>query len=136
MLLLVFPRNLDDSKLFALSESPVKQTTPQTKHTMSASNDATTSTAQRVIRSLVKSLALFCLLVLSGLPAFAQVADLAVSKIGLPQPVGAFSNLTYTVTVTNAGPNDATAVVLTDTLPPETAYVSDSSGCVVASGVV
>jgi uncharacterized repeat protein (TIGR01451 family) len=44
------------------------------------------------------------------------VADLAVTKTATPNPVFVGNNLTYNLTVSNAGPNDATGVVLTDTI--------------------
>ena len=52
-------------------------------------------------------------LVLLALPN----TDLAVGKNDTPDPVNAGENITYTVTVTNNGPSDATGLVLTDTLP-------------------
>jgi len=57
------------------------------------------------------------------------LADLAVIKSDNPDPVLAGNNLTYTITVTNAGPNDATSVILTDTLPSGVTFVSASPGC-------
>jgi uncharacterized repeat protein (TIGR01451 family) len=44
------------------------------------------------------------------------VADLVVTKTATPNPVFVGNNLTYNLTVSNAGPNDATGVVLTDTI--------------------
>jgi len=44
-------------------------------------------------------------------------ADLSVSKSDSPDPMIAGSNLTYTITVTNAGPSDAISVTVTDVLP-------------------
>ena len=38
------------------------------------------------------------------------------------------SQLTYTITVTNAGPSTADAVTVTDTLPAGTSYVSGVNG--------
>ena len=52
------------------------------------------------------------------------MADLAVTKTGLPDPVLVGSNLTYTVTVTNNGPNNASNVMVTDTLPANVTFVS------------
>ena len=55
-------------------------------------------------------------------------ADLSISKIASPNPTEAGQTLTYSVTVSNAGPFDATNVVVTDTLPAGTTFIS-TSGC-------
>jgi uncharacterized repeat protein (TIGR01451 family) len=54
----------------------------------------------------------------------ASVADIQVQKtVDVPAPlVGA--NVTFTITVANAGPSQATNVVVTDLLPPGLAFVS------------
>jgi uncharacterized repeat protein (TIGR01451 family) len=52
-------------------------------------------------------------------------ADLGVTKTG-PAAALAGSNVTYTITVTNSGPSDAASVTLTDVLPPNTTFVSES----------
>ncbi|MBI1918453.1 MAG: DUF4394 domain-containing protein, partial [Planctomycetes bacterium] len=51
-------------------------------------------------------------------------ADLAVTKTDSPDPVVAGTNLTYTITVSNAGPSDAQNVVLSDAVPANTTFVS------------
>jgi uncharacterized repeat protein (TIGR01451 family) len=50
-------------------------------------------------------------------------ADMAVTMTG-PSSVTAGTNATYTITITNNGPNAATGVVLTDTLPASSGFVS------------
>jgi uncharacterized repeat protein (TIGR01451 family) len=52
-------------------------------------------------------------------------ADLSITKSGIESPPG---TVVYTLTVGNAGPVDATNVVVTDPLPAELAYVSDDCG--------
>ncbi len=64
-----------------------------------------------------------------------QMADVMTTKIG-PASVYGTSNLTYTITVTNLGPNDATNVIVSDLLPTNVTFVSASSGGTNGSGVV
>ena len=54
-------------------------------------------------------------------------SDLSVGKQDSPDPVAMGSSLTYTITVTNHGPEDATAVSITDSLPAGVAFVSAGS---------
>ncbi len=56
------------------------------------------------------------------------VADLQITKSDSADPVIGGSSLTYTLTVTNNGPDDATGVVVTDMLPAGVSYVSDTCG--------
>lgn len=52
------------------------------------------------------------------------ISDVQVTKTGSPSPVNVGTALTYTITVTNAGPNDAPDAVVTDTIPPTTTLQS------------
>jgi uncharacterized repeat protein (TIGR01451 family) len=69
--------------------------------------------------------------VANGIPSLPvqvnAIADLSITKVDSPDPVVAGNNLTYTVTVTNNGPDTATSVIVTDNLPAETTFVSCSS---------
>ena len=60
----------------------------------------------------------------------AKEADLSITKSDSPDPViaGGGNTIIYTVTVNNAGPSDASGVVVTDTLPAGVTFVS-TSGC-------
>ena len=49
---------------------------------------------------------------------------LGVTKTDSPDPVTVGASLIYTVTVTNSGPDTATGVVVTDTLPAGATFVS------------
>src|SRR2546426_895241 len=51
-------------------------------------------------------------------------ADVSITKTASPDPVSVGSNLTYTITVTNNGPDSATGVTVSDPLPPNTTFVS------------
>jgi uncharacterized repeat protein (TIGR01451 family)/CSLREA domain-containing protein len=74
---------------------------------------------------------------LSGCQAAATAsADVSISKADSVDPVQAGSQLTYTLTVDNAGPSDAADVVVTDTLPAGVTFVSASDGGSESGGVV
>jgi uncharacterized repeat protein (TIGR01451 family) len=67
------------------------------------------------------------------------VADLALTKSDGPDPVEAAESLTYTLSVSNAGPSGADSLTVTDTLPAGVTFVSaDGSGwsCGETAGVV
>jgi uncharacterized repeat protein (TIGR01451 family) len=51
-------------------------------------------------------------------------ADLEINKTENLDPILTGENLTYTITIYNNGPHDATSVNVTDTLPPEVTYQS------------
>jgi uncharacterized repeat protein (TIGR01451 family) len=53
-------------------------------------------------------------------------ADLSVTKTDSPDPVIRGNNITYTVIVTNNGPSSATNVSLSDVVPSNTKFVSNS----------
>ncbi len=55
----------------------------------------------------------------------AQRADLSITKTASPASPNVGQNLTYTLTVTNNGPNNATGVEVDDFPPLGTTYISD-----------
>jgi uncharacterized repeat protein (TIGR01451 family) len=57
----------------------------------------------------------------------AQVADLSLTKVDSPDPVIAGADITYTLTVSNEGPDDAMTVALSDPLPTGTTFQSLAS---------
>jgi uncharacterized repeat protein (TIGR01451 family) len=65
--------------------------------------------------------------------------NLSISKTDMPDPVNAAAPLTYTLVVTNIGPSDAPSVLVTDTLPSGSTFVSASGSgwsCSQSGGVV
>ncbi|WP_158553906.1 COG1361 S-layer family protein [Micromonospora deserti] len=62
--------------------------------------------------------------------------DLRITKSDSPDPVHAGQQLTYTVTVTNDGPNTAGSVTVTDTLPAGVAFLSSAPACTNAAGTL
>lgn len=56
-------------------------------------------------------------------------ADLSITKTASPDPVVAGEQLFYSITVTNDGPDDAPDVTVSDDLPPEVTYVTDTDSC-------
>jgi uncharacterized repeat protein (TIGR01451 family) len=62
--------------------------------------------------------------------------DLAITKTADKVRAATGRNLTYTLTVTNNGPATAPFVVVTDTLPPSVTFVSATSPCAEAAGIV
>jgi len=67
---------------------------------------------------------------------FFQPVDLQITKADSADPVNADAAFSYTLTVTNNGPEEATGVVATDVLPAGITYVSSSvtQGSVSESG--
>ena len=77
----------------------------------------------------VTALALFALLAMGGpsrgvAAGPADPADLSLTKSDSPDPVTQGAVLTYTILVSNAGPDPATNVVVTDDLPKQVDFVS------------
>jgi uncharacterized repeat protein (TIGR01451 family) len=67
------------------------------------------------------------------------LADLAIAKTDSPDPVDAGATLTYTLSVTNNGPDAATAITVTDDLPGGAAFAGVTApgwSCAEASGTV
>ena len=62
--------------------------------------------------------------------------DLSIVKLDSPDPVIAGEDLTYTITVTNNGPSDASGVVVTDTLLAGVTFKSATGGATHDSGIV
>ena len=69
-------------------------------------------------------------------PVTAVAADLSVSKTANAGSVIAGETLTYTITITNAGPAAASQIVLTDTLPAAVTEVTAPPNCVANNGVL
>jgi uncharacterized repeat protein (TIGR01451 family) len=65
----------------------------------------------------------------------ANAADLGILKTA-PEMVYTGDTITYTLTVSNAGPDGATGVTVVDTLPISVTFVSASAGCTEDDGVV
>ncbi len=73
-------------------------------------------------------------LMVKGEIQVATAADLALAMTASPSTVPVNSNVTYTLTATNAGPGAATNVTFTDTLPSGLTYVSAASSAGTCSG--
>ena len=62
--------------------------------------------------------------------------DLRVTKTDSPDPVYAGQQLTYTITVSNDGPNTAESVTVTDVLPAGVTFLSSAPSCTNAAGTL
>ena len=74
-----------------------------------------------------------------GIPDDSQSADLSLTKVASPDPVLTGGTLTYTLTVSNAGPVAAGPTTVTDTLPAGVSFVSATGTgwtCVQSTGIV
>ena len=65
---------------------------------------------------------------------FGENADLQIEKTAAPSPATPGTDETFTLKVTNHGPNTAANVVVSDPLPAGLAFVSASPGCSQAGG--
>ncbi len=74
--------------------------------------------------------------VMVGAVAAQPTANLSVSQSAAPIPAPAGGNLTFTLTVANAGPDPATGVRLVVTPPPGSTFVSATGGVAPAGGTV
>jgi uncharacterized repeat protein (TIGR01451 family) len=82
------------------------------------------SSAPRLVAISAAVTGVVALMLVLASPAEAT-ADLALTKSDAPDPAEAGSNLTYTIQVSNAGPDAATDVTVVDTLPGgQTDFVS------------
>ncbi|HTB85261.1 MAG TPA: choice-of-anchor tandem repeat GloVer-containing protein [Candidatus Sulfotelmatobacter sp.] len=69
-------------------------------------------------------------------PAVVSQADLKLSANAAPEPVGVNSNLVYSISITNQGPNPASGVTVSNQLPAGVTFVSATGGATPASGVL
>jgi uncharacterized repeat protein (TIGR01451 family) len=68
-----------------------------------------------------------------------KAAELSITQTDFPDPASVGGNLTYTITVTNNGPDAATDVSVIDTLPSYVTFISATSSqgsCQQAGGMV
>jgi len=77
-------------------------------------------------RNIMRKVALMAGILLAATPgiAMAASADLSIIKSDSADPVTTGSQLTYSITVSNAGPDAATAVTVTDDLPGHVDFTS------------
>jgi len=69
-------------------------------------------------------------------PPVPHHADLGITKTESPDPAFVGDTMTYTLTVTNNGPDSSSGGTVVDTLPANVSYVSDDGGCTNAAGTV
>lgn len=75
-------------------------------------------------KRLLRTACLMTGLLLWVAPALGQLADLAVNKDDGQTTAVPGTSITYTITVSNNGPDDVTGATVTDTFPPELSGVS------------
>jgi uncharacterized repeat protein (TIGR01451 family) len=71
-----------------------------------------------------------------SLTASNSVADLSLSASATPEPVSVGSNLVYSISITNAGPNAASGVVVSNPIPAGVTFVSATGGTTPSGGVL
>jgi uncharacterized delta-60 repeat protein/uncharacterized repeat protein (TIGR01451 family) len=73
-----------------------------------------------------------------GMTVGTATADLSLAMVGAPDPILIGNTVTYTLTVSNAGPATATGVAITNTLPPAFSLISatPSGGYTLAGNVL
>ena len=64
----------------------------------------------------------------------AQESNLSIIKRAAAPSVRVFQDITYTLTVANAGPNDATGVTVSDAVPAGFVFVSADPSCTFDAG--
>jgi uncharacterized repeat protein (TIGR01451 family) len=105
----------------------VRVTSPLTAGTV-ITNDGYTASASNTVVNIV------------GLPVVTTTVEsfpvLDISKVGLPEPVEAGGQLTYTIRYTNSGNADANNVVIRDTFPVSTSHVSHVSNPNIGPGII
>src|SRR5206468_2898842 len=72
----------------------------------------------------------------TDIDSLASTPDLVVNKTDGVSAAQPGDTLTYTLTISNAGAQNASGVTATDTLPANTTFVSASGGGTFAGGVV
>src|SRR3954453_5407342 len=82
-------------------------------------------TLSAVVGTVVLALVVYA----AGAGAAVGETDLVVTKTDNPDPVVAGNNLTYTISVQNAGASDASGVTVTDPLPNQVDFVSATNPC-------
>jgi uncharacterized repeat protein (TIGR01451 family) len=74
-----------------------------------------------------------------GTCPLSSVADISITKADTPDPVTLGSSLTYTLTVTNNGPDPSTGSTVIDVLPPGVTFVSatpSQGSCLEVAGTI
>src|SRR3954470_10976374 len=105
--------------LLMLAIAPAAAATPQrASHPAARASQALPASWFRAIPSLVSGEGRV------ARPRLAAIADLTVPVADAPDPVAVGDSITYTIDVTNAGLDPATATVLTFTLAPDTTFTS------------